>query len=92
MTLSFPILLLLFAIQNGVVLALVYLDKRNAQKKARRIPEVRLLLQGFLFGGLGLWIGMYLFRHKTQKPKFIFTAPIFAILQLAFLFYLYTKI
>ena len=47
------------------------LDKLLAKLKARhekvpRLPERNLLLLAIVGGGIGAWLGMEVFRHKTQ--------------------------
>jgi len=55
----------------GVVTFLYYgFDKARSKGKGQRIPEWTLhglAVSGGVFGG---WLGMFLFRHKTQKPIF----------------------
>ena len=64
------------------------LDKLLAKWQARRIPERVLLMFAFLFGSVGSLFGMYLFRHKTRKPKFYVTIPIILAVQLGLLIFL----
>ena len=45
-------------------------DKRKAAKQDWRVSEVTLFILGFIGGALGIIIGMYRFRHKTQKRSF----------------------
>lgn len=54
----------------------MYLDKRYAIKKRRRISEKNLFIIAFLGGALGSWISMYLNNHKTSKLKFKVGMPI----------------
>jgi uncharacterized membrane protein YsdA (DUF1294 family) len=42
-------------------------DKREAQTRGRRIPELRLHLLSLLGGWPGALLGRTLFRHKTRK-------------------------
>ena len=49
----------------------------------RRIPEKYLLWCAFALGGVGAWLGMKAFRHKTQHTKFTFWVPVFAVINLA---------
>ena len=37
----------------------------------------------WLMGGLGAWLGMRLFHHKTQKRRFVISANVASVLQLA---------
>lgn len=67
---------------NAAALVLMFLDKRFARKKMWRIPEAVLLGTAFLGGSLGALLGMYLFHHKTKKPKFYILIPLFLTLHL----------
>ena len=51
---------------------------RKAHVPASRIPEAALLSVSALFGALGGTLGMYLFRHKTKKKKFLLVPVMFA--------------
>lgn len=65
------------------------IDKRKAIKKTWRIPERTLFLITFLGGGIGTFLGMYAFRHKTKHTKFVILLPIAAALFVAALLKLY---
>ena len=58
-------------------------DKRRAVKGTWRIPERTLLLSTWLLGGVGAWLGMKAFRHKTKHAAFRISAPVAAVLSLA---------
>ena len=63
------------------------IDKRRARKAKSRIPELTLLTFAALGGGVGAFLGMQLFRHKTnirRKPHFVLGVPICALAQIAF--------
>ncbi|MGF7143366.1 uncharacterized membrane protein YsdA (DUF1294 family) [Anaerotaenia torta] len=60
--------------------ALMGIDKRRAVKRAWRIPERVLIGTAFLGGGLGAFLGMYVFRHKTSRTKFLVLLPVAAVL------------
>lgn len=45
-------------------------DKWRARRSRRRVPEAQLLLMAWATGLFGGWIGMSVFRHKTQKTSF----------------------
>ncbi len=62
-------------------------DKRAAVKQKRRIRVQTLLLLAFLGGAPGALLGMYLFRHKTQKAYFSIGVPLILAAELAVLFY-----
>lgn len=84
------ILYLIIAI-NIYAFCLCYIDKIKSQKKAWRISERTLLLVSIFGGSIGFYLGMELFRHKTQKIKFKLGIPLIIILQAFTLYYLYFK-
>ena len=55
-------------------------DKSAARKRGVRIPEKWLLIFAALFGSGGAFVGMYLLRHKTRKPKFFVTVPLLLLI------------
>ena len=48
----------------------------------RRIPEKTLFMLVALGGGIGGIAGMYIFRHKTKKARFIVGFPAILILEI----------
>ncbi len=50
--------------------ALYGIDKTQAKLGGWRVPEVVLHALALIGGFIGGWLGMFLFRHKTQKPVF----------------------
>ena len=61
------------------------LDKLLAKLKARhekvpRLPERNLLLLAIVGGGVGAWLGMEVFRHKTQHRSFRICVPLFTLI------------
>ena len=62
-------LVTVIAVVNVIAFAVYGVDKNKAIKNQWRIPESTLLLISF-FGPWGGMLGMNVFRHKTQKPKF----------------------
>lgn len=89
----FPVAVIL-GILNIRTLWLMWRDKRIAkknevsEKKRRRIPEKSLLWSAFLFGSVGMWLGMNRFRHKIQKNKFRFGVPFAFLLQIGLVYFL----
>jgi uncharacterized membrane protein YsdA (DUF1294 family) len=59
--------------------AVMGIDKHKAIKKGWRIKERTLLLIAFLGGGVGSFLGMYAFRHKTRHIKFVLLIPLAAV-------------
>ncbi|RGB67929.1 DUF1294 domain-containing protein [Harryflintia acetispora] len=56
-------------------------DKRRAKRGRWRLPERTLWLLALLLGSRGLYFGMLVFRHKTQRPLFRFGVPALLVLQ-----------
>ena len=67
-----------------VVTFLVYgIDKWKAQHKRWRIPENVLLGLAAIGGSVGAWLGMQVWRHKTQHKKFKYGVPAIFVVQVA---------
>ena len=64
-----------------VLLIVMGLDKQKARRGAWRVPEARLFFLALLGGGLGGWIGMRLFHHKTRHWTFALGFPLIALIQ-----------
>lgn len=56
------------------------MDKQKAIHNKWRIPEFTLIMIAFLGGGIGSFLGMRAFRHKTKHMKFVILLPIAAVL------------
>ena len=71
-----PYLLLI----NLLGLILYGIDKAKSKRKgSSRIPERTLLWAARLGGGLGCWLGMMLFRHKTKHTRFMVLVPLWTV-------------
>ncbi|MFA5991496.1 MAG: DUF1294 domain-containing protein [Candidatus Doudnabacteria bacterium] len=65
------LILVVLAIVNIAAFIIVGLDKRNSVKgDDDRYPEVSFFLMATIFGSLGIFLGLFIFRHKTQKIYF----------------------
>jgi uncharacterized membrane protein YsdA (DUF1294 family) len=64
-------------------------DKRRAKNGKWRIPERRLWGIAIFGGGLGLWLGMAQFRHKTKHLNFRLGFPFFTLLHFVLILYLF---
>lgn len=67
---------------NIITFAAMWLDKRKAKKNKRRIPEKTLFILVMLGGGIGGIAGMYTFRHKTKKTRFVIGFPLILIIEI----------
>lgn len=57
-------------------------DKRRAKNHLWRISEKNLFLCALLGGSLGVWAGMYVFRHKTKHWYFVAGMPLILAAQI----------
>ena len=65
------------------------IDKYNAIHGFHRISEANLMFFGLCGGALFMFGIMKLIRHKTRKPKFMISFPLFAVLHIVILFLCY---
>ena len=64
---------------NLVTFLAMFSDKRKAEKARRRIPERTLFMLVAIGGGIA---GMYVFRHKTKKARFVVGFPAILIFEI----------
>lgn len=76
------IVLIVLAVLNIISMAAYGIDKAKAVRGSYRIPEATLLFAAVL-GPVGALAGMYLFHHKTRKPKFYITVPLILLIEAA---------
>lgn len=79
-----PYLLFYLVIVNFVAFLLYGMDKRFAKQKKWRIPEANLIGIALLYGAAGAYLGMKIFRHKTQHNRFTVTIPLLLWAQILF--------
>jgi uncharacterized membrane protein YsdA (DUF1294 family) len=89
----------MLAIICGILLTLnlltfiIYgIDKFKAKKAKWRIPESTLLLLAVFGGSIGAWLGLQVWRHKTQHKKFYIGIPMILTLQVIATIYILTLI
>ena len=73
---------------NFVTFAVYGIDKRRAIKGRWRVREAVLFALALAGGALGALVGMYLFRHKTQKWYFCWGNAVILIVQTVLLYVL----
>lgn len=56
--------------------ALAGKDIKTGRSLKRRIPEADLLGAALAGGGIGAYIGMFVFHHKTKRVKFLVGVPV----------------
>ena len=87
------VVLIYLAVINVVTFFMYGIDKWKAKNSKWRIRETALLGLAVLGGSIGAWLGMKVWRHKTQHKKFKFGVPAIIIVQLALIVYfIITKI
>ncbi|MBR3720386.1 MAG: DUF1294 domain-containing protein [Clostridia bacterium] len=80
------VILYLLAV-NVIAFLAMGIDKWKAKRDAWRIPENTLMTLVLLGGGIGGIAGMYVFRHKTKKPRFYIGFPVILITEIVLAIY-----
>lgn len=70
---------------------LVSLDKYKAKNRLWRIPERTFFLLSILGGGIGVYIGLFFFNHKTRHWYFVTIIPLIILAQIIAIYYLSNK-
>ena len=78
-------------IVNVLAFVLYGIDKRRSQRKMYRIPENTLLWMARLGGGVGSWLGIKVFHHKTKHKRFMIIVPLWTVLWVAAIVYTIVK-
>ncbi len=84
------VFLICIVVLNVISFVLFGVDKQKAIKNKWRIPEKTLHISGML-GGLGAFLGMQLFRHKTKHTGFVLLVPVYALINVVIMVYLLRK-
>ncbi|MCX7885290.1 MAG: DUF1294 domain-containing protein [Caloramator sp.] len=71
---------------------IMYFDKTKSKRREFRISESKLFLLAIFLGSIGIYAGMYLFRHKTKHKKFTIGIPAIISMQLFIFFKIIGKI
>lgn len=87
---NFLPLLFIFGAINLFSFSLMLSDKKKSRKNEMRISEGALLFAAICFGALGVWAGMYVPRHKTQKMIFVIGVPLALLQNLVVVYFLYS--
>lgn len=85
---------LLTLVMGGMSLfafCLMGVDKGRARDKVWRVPERYLWAAALLGGGLGAFLAMHLFHHKTKHTAFQFGFPLLAVAQAGLLLFLWLQ-
>lgn len=77
---------------NILSLIIMVHDKKNAKNHKWRVSEATLITISLLGGSIGILMGMYIFRHKTNHLKFTLGIPLILLLNLFLYVFIYTTI
>lgn len=81
-----PVALALYAMINVTAFLIMAWDKRQSRESgADRISEGMLFFMATAFGALGVFLGMFAFRHKTRVWYFLIGIPFALVSNLALL-------
>ncbi len=75
------ILLIIIGVMSLAAFAAFGLDKYKAKAGKWRIPERTLFLLALLGGGIGAFLGMKVFHHKTMHKQFVIGIPMIMVIQ-----------
>lgn len=81
-------LLIYILIINIVAYILMGYDKYLAKNHKYRISENTLFVTAFILGSIGIYLGMYKFRHKTKHLSFKVLIPILFITNIISVYFL----
>ncbi len=85
-------LLLVLVLINVLAFVVMLIDKTKSRNPVyRRISEGMMFFWAALGGSVGIYLGMFAFRHKTKKWYFLLGMPFIMIQNaaLAYLVYLF---
>lgn len=80
-------ILIFLAIINLCAFVAFGFDKLKARRGAWRTPESTLLLLAAIGGSFGAFLGMKVWRHKTQHKKFTILVPLLMAIHIAIISY-----
>ena len=86
------IVLSYLTIINLIAFVLYGIDKKRSIRKEYRISERVLLWMARLGGGIGCWLGIKLFRHKTKHTKFRIVVPLWMLFWMAAVVFAFMKL
>ncbi len=92
MPLLIKVMLIYYGIVNIVLFILMGVDKVKAKRNEWRIRESTLLITSLIGGGIGGFIGMKLFHHKTKKWYFYVMFTVGIILHAILLWCAYSRL
>lgn len=85
-------LLAVFGIINLISFFLMLDDKKKSRRSLRRTSEGALLFAAICFGAAGIYLGMFVARHKSRKLLFILGVPLALLQNLVCLYFIYERV
>lgn len=85
-------LIIYLSVMSLIAFGAFGLDKFKAKAGRWRIPERTLFILAILGGGIGAFLGMKVFHHKTLHKQFVIGIPTIMIVQLALASFLWTRL
>ena len=76
------IILIFMAVMSLVSFAAFGIDKYKAKTNRWRISERTLFLTAIFGGGIGAFLGMKVFHHKTRHKQFALGIPLIMVVQM----------
>jgi uncharacterized membrane protein YsdA (DUF1294 family) len=84
------VLLFVYIAINLLSFVIIFIDKIKSKRKGtKRISEGKLFFLATTFGALGVYVGMFTFRHKTRKWYFFIGIPLLIIQNISLFYCLY---
>jgi uncharacterized membrane protein YsdA (DUF1294 family) len=83
-------LIIIFVVFNFTAFFIMLADKIKSTKSGSpRISEGKLFFMATFFAALGVYLSMFVFRHKTRKWYFLLGIPLLIGENIITLYYLY---
>lgn len=85
-------IIIVLAAINLIAFLVMLIDKlKSVNSNTQRISEGMIFFLATAFGSLGVYLGMFIFRHKTQKWYFLIGIPLLIVQNaaMAYLIYLF---
>ena len=74
---------------NVISFVLVGRDKAKSVARSERVPEVYFFFLAVFFASAGVFLGLFTFRHKTNKIYFPLGIGLLLLQQLCLLYFAY---
>lgn len=86
---SWPVLAGVIVLLNIISFVLVGRDKAKSVARSERVPEVYFFFLAVFFASAGVFLGLFTFRHKTNKIYFPLGIGLLLLQQLCLLYFAY---